>query len=191
MKIEETKLEGLFVITPEIQTDRRGAFFELFRSDAFAARGIGAQFVQVNQSISNAGVLRGLHFQWDPPLGKLIRVVAGAAFMAAADIRKQSPTLGQWVGLDISADNKKAFWVPPGFASGFCVLADFAEVEYCYTALYNPAGEGAVAWNDPALGIRWPVANPIVSDRDNQAPGLASWLASPDSDAFGRAEHRA
>lgn len=184
MQIEETKLAGLFVITPEIKTDRRGKFFELFRADAFARRGIDAQCVQINQSVSTAGVLRGLHFQWDPPLGKLMRVVVGAAFMAAVDIRKRSPTLGQWVGLEISAENKKALWAPPGFAAGFCVSGDVAEVEYFYTALYNLAGEGVIAWNDPALAIPWPVAEPILSDRDAAGRTLDQWLASPESENF-------
>lgn len=203
MVIEKTSLEGLFIIVPEISEDSRGFFIELFRKDKFreagidpirsgdaprtlaASNGAGISFVQQNISFSKKGVIRGLHFQWDPPVGKLIRVVLGRVFIVAADIRKKSPTLGKWIGIELSGENKKQVYVPPGFASGFCALDDANEVEYLYTAIYNPQGESNIIWNDPAIGIDWPLeGNPILSPRDAAAQKFEDWLKRPESDNF-------
>jgi dTDP-4-dehydrorhamnose 3,5-epimerase len=157
---------------------------EVFRADHFQALGLPTQFVQENHSRSKRGVLRGLHFQWDPPVGKLMRVTCGSAFLVAVDIRKGSPTLGQWYGTEASAEDKKLIWAPAGFARGFCVLSDFAEVQYQCTGVYNPQCESGIRWNDLAIGIRWPIADPELSDKDRRAQSLAEWLASPNSDHF-------
>ncbi|MDO8499690.1 MAG: dTDP-4-dehydrorhamnose 3,5-epimerase [bacterium] len=186
LKVETTPLSSLYVITPKIVEDARGFFMEVYREDLYREQGLVIErFVQQNHSRSGRGILRGLHFQYDAPLGKLIRVINGQAFLAAVDIRKQSQTLGQWFGLDLSAENKKAIYVPPGFASGFAVTGDIAEVEYLYTAVYNQAGESNIIWNDPAVGIKWPItADPILSDRDKGARTLDEWLKTPESDLF-------
>jgi dTDP-4-dehydrorhamnose 3,5-epimerase len=157
---------------------------ETFRVDQFANMGLPTQFVQDNHSRSAKGVLRGLHFQWDPPMGKLMRVTRGVAFLVAVDIRKGSPTLGQWFGLEVSAENKKQVWAPHGFARGFCSLADDCEVQYKCTGVYNSRAESGIYFADPAIGIRWPIdpAAATVSERDRNAQTLAEWLASPQSD---------
>lgn len=185
MQIAESSLEGLYVIRPTVREDSRGAFTEVMRLDLLEeATGIRPTFVQMNHSTSRANVLRGLHFQFDPPLGKFIRVILGAAFMAAVDIRKHSPTLGKFLAWEVNAENRTCLWVPPGFATGFCVLGDCADVEYLYTAHYNAAGEANVLWNDPAIGLPWPLEDPIVSERDQKAPTLQDWLARPESVVF-------
>ena len=130
------------------------------------------------------GVIRGLHFQWDPPQGKLMRVVTGRAFMVAADIRPGSPTLGRAVTLEVSSDEPVLFWAPASFARGFAALSDVAEIEYFCTAVYNPACETGIRWNDPALAIAWPVERPLLSPKDAAAGTLADWLARPESAAF-------
>lgn len=157
---------------------------ETFRADQFAEFGLPVNFVQDNHSRSARNVLRGLHFQWDPPMAKLMRVTYGSAFLVAVDIRKGSPTLGQWFGLECSAENKLQVYAPAGFARGFCVLSDFAEVQYKCTGIYNPKAESGIRWNDPAIGIRWPVAEPLLSNKDANARTLAEWLASPESGHF-------
>src|SRR5579862_5381355 len=160
---------------------------ETFREDQFKAQGLPYQFVQDNHSRSARGVLRGLHFQWDPPMGKLMRVTFGSAFLVAVDVRKASPTLGQWFGTEVSAKNKKMVWAPAGFARGFYVLSDFAEIQYKCTGIYNSKCEGGIRWNDPALGIEWPAAAtapPTLSAKDAKAPTLKEWLSSPLSDNF-------
>lgn len=185
MTIEESPLPGLFLLRPKVIEDARGFFSEVFRLDEMAMCGIHPTFVQMNHSSSKPGILRGLHFQWDPPLGKFIRVLSGTAFMAAVDIRKKSPTLGQWFGVEVSRANRLSLFAPPGFATGFCVVGDEdAEVEYCYTALYNQKGEGVIRWNDPAIGIEWPVENPSVSERDAKAGTFAEWMAKEESSRF-------
>lgn len=177
-------MPGLFVIKPDVKGDERGFFMEVFRQDVFAKNGLDLQFVQVNHSRSGLNVLRGLHFQYDKPLGKLIRVINGRAYVVAVDIRKNSPTLGRWQGMELSAENKTLLYVPAGFASGFCVLDEIAEVEYQYTALYNPQGESNILWNDQALNIAWPLKNLIISERDKNANTLAEWLKKPESELF-------
>lgn len=185
MKKKLTKIDGLFVISPEKRSDERGFFMEIYREDKFADAGIKVEkFVQQNHSCSKKGVIRGLHFQWDKPLGKLIRVINGQAFVVVVDIRKKSSTFGEWFGIELSAQNKKLLYAPAGFASGFAVTGEVAEVEYLYTALYNPNGESNILWNDPKIGIAWPIKNPILSERDQKALTLNEWLKNPASDCL-------
>jgi dTDP-4-dehydrorhamnose 3,5-epimerase len=184
LKIESRHLGEVAVIVPEIFQDQRGFFMETFRADQFRKLGLPTEFVQDNHSGSVKGVLRGLHFQWDPPMGKLMRVTRGAAFLVAVDIRKGSPTLGKWVGVEASAENRRQVWAPAGFARGFCVLSDYAEIQYKCTGTYNNKGESGIRWDDPAIGIEWPVQDAILSDKDRKAQTLAEWLASPLSDNF-------
>lgn len=184
MRFEETKLRNLWIISPEPAYDKRGLFMEIYRSDLSKKHGLDISFVQANHSLSQKNVIRGLHFQWDRPLGKLMRVVGGSAFMVAADIRKNSPTLGKWFGEKFSAENKKILWAPPGFATGFAALSKKTEVEYFYTASYNPQGESSIIWNDKNLAISWPVKNPILSARDARAQSFKDWLEKPESNFF-------
>ncbi|HEY8241557.1 MAG TPA: dTDP-4-dehydrorhamnose 3,5-epimerase [Kiritimatiellia bacterium] len=184
MKLESTHLGDVKVLAPEVFEDPRGFFMEVYREDQFAALGIPARFVQDNHSRSEKGVLRGLHFQWDPPMGKLMRVTFGSAFLVAVDIRKGSPTLGKSFGIECSAGNKKQVWAPAGFARGFCVLSDFAEIQYKCTGIYNSKAESGIRWNDPALGIEWPVKDPKLSKKDVEAQTLAEWLNRPEAENF-------
>jgi dTDP-4-dehydrorhamnose 3,5-epimerase len=184
-KIDSRHLNDVVVLATTVFEDDRGFFTESFRADYFAALGLPMEFPQDSHSRSRKGVVRGLHFQFDPPMGKVTRVTSGSAFLVAVDIRKGSPTLGQWAGLEISAENRKQLWVPPGFAFGFCVLTDYAEVQYKCTQIYNPHGEGAVRWNDPEIGIPWPIGDEcIVSEKDCHAQTLREWLGSPQSSHF-------
>lgn len=182
--VESRQLGDVVVLVPEIFQDSRGFFMETFREDRFRDIGIPHGFVQDNHSRSTKGVLRGLHFQWDPPMGKLMRVTLGTAFLVAVDIRKGSPTLGQWSGTEVSAENRREVWAPAGFARGFCVLSDVAEIQYKCTGLYSNKGESGIRWDDPRIGIRWPVANPSLSEKDKHAQTLEQWLAQPQSDEF-------
>jgi len=184
VSIEGRYLNGVIVVRSEVFEDERGFFSEIFRADQFADLGLPTEYMQDNHSGSVRGVLRGLHFQWDPPMGKLMRVIAGTAFLAAVDIRKGSPTLGQWFGQECSARDGLQVWAPAGFARGFCVLSDWAEIQYKCTGIYNAAGESGILWNDPATGIEWPVSDPILSDKDQRAQTLEEWLARPESDCF-------
>ena len=184
-RIESKHLGEIVVLVPEVIEDDRGFFLETHRADIFAALGLPQVFVQDNHSRSKKGVVRGLHLQWNPPMGKLMRVSYGTAFMVAVDIRKNSPTLGKWFGLEVSAENKKLVWAPAGFARGLCVLSDYAEVQYKCTAVYNRGGEAGIVFDDPDIGIQWPaVGGYILSDKDRNAQRLAQWLASPASDAL-------
>jgi dTDP-4-dehydrorhamnose 3,5-epimerase len=184
VETESTPLDGVVVVRTGGLEDQRGFFGELYRADEFAQCGLPSQFVQLNLSISAQSVVRGLHFQWDPPMGKLMRVAHGAAFMVAVDLRKDSPTLGRWFGDVFRAGERRQLWAPGSFARGFCALEDDTHVEYLCTATYRQAGDAGILWNDPAVGIPWPVADPILSDRDRAAPTLAQWLALPASDAL-------
>ena len=184
LTVEPTLLEGVVVVVPEVFEDDRGFFMETFRVDQFEGLGLPTGFRQDNHSRSRKGVLRGLHFQYDPPMGKLMRVTVGSAFLVAVDIRIGSPTLGKWFGLKVSAENKKQVWAPAGFARGFCVLSDVAEIQYKCTAIYSSAGEGAVRWDDPAIGVKWPLSEPSLSEKDQVAPLLHEWLASPHAYRF-------
>lgn len=174
-------LNGLKVLQPDVFEDERGFFAEVYRKDQFTALGIPYEFVQDNHSRSSQGVLRGLHFQWEPPMGKLMRVTQGEAYLVAVDIRKSSPTFGSWYGELVSAQNKKMIWAPAGFARGFCVVSETAEIQYKCTGIYNSAAEAGIRWNDPALGITWPVKVPILSAKDMQAPTLNEWCNKPES----------
>lgn len=182
--VEGVHLDEVVVLRPDVFEDRRGFFQEAYRKDAMEQLGIPGDFVQDNHSGSVRGVLRGLHFQWDPPMAKLMRVTVGSAFLVAVDIRKGSINLGRWFGIEASARNRLQVYAPAGFARGFCVLSDFAEVQYKCTAVYNPPGESGILWNDSALGIDWPVRNPILSENDRNAQTLAEWHARPESDRF-------
>src|SRR6476646_1027027 len=165
-KIDSVHLNDVKVVLPEVRGDARGFFMETYRADQFRELGLPTEFVQDNHSRSARGVLRGLHFQWDPPMGKLMRVTFGSAFLVAVDIRKGSPTLGKWVGIEASAENRRQVWAPAGFARGFCALADGTEIQYKCTGLYNNKTESAIRWNDPAIGIQWPLSDVAVSEKD-------------------------
>jgi dTDP-4-dehydrorhamnose 3,5-epimerase len=182
--VERTAIDGVVVLKPKVFEDDRGFFMEVFRGDVIAELGLPSSFPQLNHSKSRKGVIRGLHFQWDPPMGKLMRVTRGTAFVVAVDIRPDSPTLGEWVGRELSESNKLQMWAPAWFARGFCALSDVAEVQYLCTATYNPAGESGVRWNDPRIGIDWPVSDPILSDKDARAHTLSQWLERPEARVF-------
>lgn len=184
LTIHSRHLNDIIVVKPEVYEDERGFFMEFYREDQFKELGLPAKFVQANHSRSQKHVLRGLHFQWSPPMGKLMRVTYGSAYLAAVDIRKGSPTLGKWFGMEISAQNKLQIWAPAGFARGFCVLSDFAEIQYLTTGVYNNKCESGLRWNDPEIGIEWPDKNPILSDKDKNAQSLKEWLSKVDSDNF-------
>lgn len=184
MNIESVHLGDIVVLKPDFFSDDRGWFMEVYRSDLFKELNLPSVFVQENHSGSVKNVLRGLHFQWDPPMGKIMRVVQGEAFLVAVDIRKGSPTLGQWYGEIISSENKKQIWAPAGFARGFCVLSDYAEIQYKCTGVYNNHCESGIKWNDPEIGIDWPIQHPIISEKDAKAQNLSDWLKTPESDFF-------
>jgi dTDP-4-dehydrorhamnose 3,5-epimerase len=184
IRVESKHLGDIVVVVPEIFQDTRGFFMETFREDQFKAMGLPSTFVQDNHSRSVKGVVRGLHFQWDPPMGKLMRVTMGSAFLVAVDIRKGSPTLGKWFGVESSAENRREVWAPAGFARGFCVLSEVAEIQYKCTGLYNSKAESGILWNDQRIGIEWPVKEPFLSAKDQKAQTLDQWLARPESDFF-------
>jgi dTDP-4-dehydrorhamnose 3,5-epimerase len=184
ISIESRHLRDVVVVVPGIFQDGRGFFSETFRADQFEELGLPTHFVQDNHSRSARGVVRGLHFQWHPPMGKLMRVTCGSAFLVAVDIRKGSPTLGNWVGIETSSENRRCVWAPAGFARGFCALSDATEIQYKCTGIYNSRAESAIRWNDPAIGIEWPLANVVASEKDRDARSLAEWLASPESENF-------
>ena len=184
MELVSRHLDAVAVIRPEFFRDERGFFMETYRADQFAELGLPDSYRQDNHSGSVRGVLRGLHFQWDPPMSKLMRVTAGAAFLVAVDIRHGSPTLGRWVGIEASAENRLQVWAPAGFARGFCAISDFAEIQYKCTGTYNPQGESGILWNDPRIGIEWPATDPILSDKDRTAQTLDAWLGRPESEHF-------
>ena len=173
MRVVPTALAGVLIIEPAIHADGRGFFLETYHADRYREHGIVGLFVQDNHSRSVANTLRGLHLQLQRPQGKLIRVIEGEIFDVAVDVRRGSPTFGRFVSVVLSAENFKQCYVPPGFAHGFCVVSPLAQVEYKCTDLYDPKSEIGVAWNDPALAIPWPVAEPILSDRDRRHQTLA------------------
>ena len=174
MNIIQTKLANCVIIEPKVYGDDRGFFLETFQAERYATAGITLPFVQDNHSRSSKGVLRGLHFQKTKPQGKLVRVVRGEVYDVAVDIRLGSPTYGRWEAVVLSDDNKKQFWVPPGFAHGFVVISDSADFEYKCTDYYDPSDEGSLLWSDPDLNIPWPIDKPILSEKDAQAPLLAN-----------------
>jgi dTDP-4-dehydrorhamnose 3,5-epimerase len=172
MKFIETELPGVMVVDPLVHRDERGFFFEVYHEKKFHQAGISVKFVQDNHSQSVKGTLRGLHTQKRHPQGKLIRVLEGEIFDVAVDIRRGSPHFKKWVGVRLSSDNFKMLYVPPGFAHGFCVTSEKAQVEYKCTALYDPADELSLMWNDPAIGVKWPVTAPLLSKKDLAAKPL-------------------
>ena len=173
MKISHSKLKGCVIIEPRVFGDDRGFFLETFQAARYKQEaGIDLPFVQDNHSRSARDVLRGLHFQKTKQQGKLVRVVRGEVYDVAVDIRKGSATFGEWEGVILSEDNKKQFWVPPGFAHGFVVLSDTADFEYKCTDYYDPSDEGCILWSDPDLDIPWPIANPVLSTKDESAKRL-------------------
>ncbi|OYQ28768.1 dTDP-4-dehydrorhamnose 3,5-epimerase [Sandarakinorhabdus cyanobacteriorum] len=175
MNVVDTPLPGVKLIEPRVFGDARGFFMESWNRRTFAGLGLDLDFVQDNHSRSARGVLRGLHYQLNDPQGKLVRVTQGAVFDVAVDIRRSSPHFGQWVGYELSAENHRMLWVPPGFAHGFIVTSDSADFMYKVTSFYNPADERAIRWDDPAIGIAWPDVGtvPTLSGKDAIAPLLA------------------
>ncbi|WP_303234826.1 dTDP-4-dehydrorhamnose 3,5-epimerase [Methanosphaera cuniculi] len=172
----ETSIKGVYVIETQVFGDERGYFMETYKKDIFDEAGIDANFVQDNQSRSKKGVLRGLHFQYTQPQGKLVRVIKGEVFDVAVDLRSDSPTYGKWEGVILSEENKKQFYIPEGFAHGFVVLSDIAEFTYKCTDFYNPDDEGGILWNDPEIGINWPIDDIdeiILSKKDEEWKTLA------------------
>ncbi|MEG0769685.1 MAG: dTDP-4-dehydrorhamnose 3,5-epimerase [Ruthenibacterium sp.] len=170
-----TGLDGVLVIEPTVFGDSRGYFMETFQAQEYAAAGIRGAFVQDNQSKSTRGVLRGLHFQKEHTQGKLVRILSGEVYDVAVDCRPHSKTFGKWMGVTLSAENKKQLYIPQGFAHGFLVLSDEAEFTYKCTDVYDHASEGGIPWDDPAIGIEWPDtgAAPLLSDKDRQHKGFA------------------
>lgn len=171
-----TAIPEVLLVEPVVHRDPRGFFLETYHRAKYRAGGLGVDFVQDNRSLSAARTLRGLHAQLTRPQGKLIQALRGEIFDVAVDIRRGSPTFGRWVGELLTGDNFRQLWVPPGFAHGFCVVSETAEVEYKCTALYDPSDEISISWNDPEIGIDWPVAEPLLSQRDVAAPRLAELL---------------
>ncbi len=172
MNVEQTKLDGVLLVTPQVFGDDRGFFMETYNQDKALELGLPGEFVQDNHSKSSKGVLRGLHYQNPQWQGKLVRVVQGEIFDVAVDIRDGSPTFGQWVGAYLNDENKQQLYVPEGFAHGFVVTSATAEVIYKCTSLYKPEQEGSIQWNDPDIGIKWPLESPLLSDKDRNAQRL-------------------
>jgi len=171
MEFFGTSIPGVILIKPKVFVDKRGFFFETYQAKVFAAAGITAKFVQENQSGSGQGTLRGLHYQIKQAQGKLVRVAVGEVFDVAVDMRRSSATFGKWVGTYLSSENKHQVWIPPGFAHGFYVLSDWAELLYKVSDFYAPQWERTLLWNDPDIGIEWPlinIQNPILSAKDDQ-----------------------
>ncbi|MCH5253556.1 MAG: dTDP-4-dehydrorhamnose 3,5-epimerase [Lachnospiraceae bacterium] len=180
ISVETCEIEGLKVITPAVFEDARGYFMETYQYEDYKAAGIDQVFVQDNQSASVKGVLRGLHFQIQYPQDKLVRVLKGEVFDVAVDLRKNSPTYGKWHGVLLSAENKKQFFIPKDFAHGFLVLSDYAEFAYKCTDFYHPGDEGGILWNDPDIGIGWPIKEGmelILSPKDSKWGGIAEFSA--------------
>jgi len=173
MKITETAVPGVLVIEPRVFADDRGFFLEAFHAERYAAAGIPSTWVQDNLSHSKCGTVRGLHFQEPNGQGKLVQVTRGEVYDVAVDIRRGSPTFGRWVGVTLTGHAPKQMFIPAGFAHGFCVLSETADFWYKCTTLYSPTSERAIRWNDPALGIEWPVKQPLLSKKDAEAPLLA------------------
>ena len=173
MKIIQTSLPGVLLLEPKVFGDARGFFLESWNRQTFAELGLDLDFVQDNRSRSSKGVLRGLHYQLNDPQGKLVRVVSGAVFDVAVDLRKSSPHFGQWVGYELSADNQRMLWIPPGFAHGFQVLSETADFLYKTTAYYAPQWDRGVRWDDPAIGVEWRLDGaPTLSSKDQLLPLL-------------------
>jgi dTDP-4-dehydrorhamnose 3,5-epimerase len=173
MRSLPTKLDGVVLIEPDVHGDSRGFLVETFRRDAWAGLGVDAEFVQHNQSRSVKDTLRGIHFQTEPGQAKLVRCPRGKVFDVAVDLRRGSPTYGQWEGQILDDEKHRQLFVPAGFGHGFAVLSEVADVAYLLSSTYDPATEAGIAWDDPEVGIEWPVADPLLSERDKSAPKLA------------------
>lgn len=173
MRVVETSLPGCVVIEPAVFGDDRGFFFETWNADRYGQLGLPDKFVQSNVSSSARGVLRGLHYQWPNPQGKLVSVLEGEVYDVAVDIRRGSPTFGRWAAVILSAENKRQFWIPEGFAHGFAVLSERAIFSYLCTAQYDKSADAGVRWDDAAIGIDWPIDAPLLSEKDGKAPFLA------------------
>lgn len=186
MKIEHSPLRDVYIITPEAHADTRGFLYESFRADELRAAGIDDTFVQHNHIYSaKRNTVRGLHFQWGPPMGKLMRVTRGAAYLVAVDLRKKSSTCGQWFGLEASAENKKQLYAPGSFARGFQTLTEDCEVQYLCSSLRSELSESAIRFNDPDIGIEWPLKEEaVLSDKDRKAQTFAEWSLRPESNLF-------
>lgn len=172
VKVTELELPGVLLFEPKVFGDDRGFFLETFHQQRYAEAGLTQPFVQDNLSRSRKGSLRGLHFQEPRPQGKLVQVLDGAVWDVAVDLRQGSPTFGRWLGMELSSANRRQLWVPPGFAHGFCVLSESADFFYKCTDFYAPAHERAIRWDDPDVGIRWPIESPLLSPKDAAAPLL-------------------
>ena len=180
IKVTRNEIEGLAVIEPTVFRDERGYFVETYNENDMKEAGLDLRFVQDNQSMSTKGVLRGLHFQKQYPQGKLVRVLQGRVFDVAVDLRANSPTFGKWFGVELSDENMKQFYIPEGFAHGFCVMSDVAVFAYKCTDFYHPGDEGGMKWDDPEIGIEWPLdGEPLLSDKDRK------WLGIRDTFHFG------
>lgn len=173
MKTIPTELPGVLIIEPRVFSDARGFFFESYHAERFAQAGLPDDFVQDNHSCSVRDTIRGLHYQLRRPQAKLVRVIRGAAFDVAVDVRRGSPTFGRWVGVELSGENRRQMFIPIGFAHGFCVTSEVAEVEYKCTDFYVPDDQRGVQWNDPTIGITWPAREPILSERDRRCLPLS------------------
>lgn len=172
IKVITTELPGVLIVEPEVWRDDRGHFNELYHREKYRAAGIDADFVQDNFSFSRSGILRGLHYQLTKPQAKLVTALSGEIYDVAVDIRRDSPTFKKWVGVSLSGENKRQLFIPGGFAHGFCVLSETASVLYKCSQFYDPADDRSLLWSDPALGIRWPIKEPVLSGKDAAAPTL-------------------
>lgn len=184
MKVIPTKLSELLIIEPDVHEDERGFFMETYHREKFRTLGIECDFVQDSHSHSKKNVIRGLKFQYDEPADKLVRVAQGSVFAVGVDIRPDSATFGKWEGVELSAENKRQLFLPFGFAFGFCVITDTADVLYKLSVVHNAEGSRTIRWNDPAIGILWPTDTPIVADADRTAPTLEECLLSPALQTF-------
>jgi dTDP-4-dehydrorhamnose 3,5-epimerase len=177
MKFVPTSFTDVIIVEPDLFRDGRGFFLETFRRDKYARGGIDREFCQDNQSRSARDTIRGLHAQRQHPQGKLVRAVTGSIFDVVVDIRRGSPSYLKWIAVELSADNFRQIYVPPGFAHGICITSEFADIEYKCTDYYDPADELRIAWDDPSIGIRWPVENPVLSENDRRARPIADQIA--------------
>jgi dTDP-4-dehydrorhamnose 3,5-epimerase len=182
MKVIESRIKGLKIVELDVYGDPRGFFVERYSQQRFAEKGLPTDYVQDNHSRSAPNVLRGLHYQANPAQGKLVGVTRGRVWDVAVDIRPDSPTFGQYEAVELTGENGRLFWIPGGFAHGFCVLGDEpVDMLYKVTGLYNKAGEGGIRYNDPELGIDWPLKNPLISERDFGLPAFATYKENPPS----------
>lgn len=180
MKVETTSLLGVKIVQLDVHGDHRGFFIERYQEEEFRKLGLPTKYYQDNHSRSAPGVLRGLHYQYEPAQGKLVGCINGTIWDVAVDVRPTSATFGKYIGVELSDVNGKLLWIPPGIAHGFCVLGDQpADVLYKVTSQYNPVGEGGIMWNDPDIGVDWPIDDPTISERDQQQQSFAAYKNAP------------